>query len=278
MRIVALAPDGRAALQVEDYIVSLDVAVRFGLGVFGAATTPRDLLADNNAHAAGRELHRTLTALDDVGLGELLQDGFAQPSVAVKLVAPVRPQTLIRAGIKGRRHSGKAGYLKTPAAVIGPDEDVMLPADTDVAASVDCEGELCVVIGTTAHQVNVDEALSYVGGYTCGIDVSTRNDVRYAMLGPCIATRDEFPEFGDVPITTRVDGRVRRNAVVSDLIVNAAEMVSYWSHVYALQPGDVISSCSPSRVSKSRRPLQPGCRVEVEIPRIGVLSSRVVAQ
>jgi 2-keto-4-pentenoate hydratase/2-oxohepta-3-ene-1,7-dioic acid hydratase in catechol pathway len=208
--------------------------------------------------------------------------------------------------------SRPGGFLKTPSALAAPGADIVIPPDPVVAATIDYEGELCVVIGTPAYRVSEADALAYVGGYTIGNDVSARNEVggmfgwlrdpggtafeafsnpqdrvllgkqypTFFPLGPCIATSDEIPDPATLHITTRVDGEVRQDEDTSDLIFNVPQMVSYWSHFYALQPGDVISTGSPSGVALSFTPprfLRPGSRVEITIGGIGVLANPVVA-
>ena len=102
----------------------------------------------------------------------------------------------------------------------------------------------------------------------------------FMPLGPVITTPDELPDPHALRITTRVDGEVRQDETTSDLVFGVAESVAYWSRFYALQPGDVISTGSPSGVGMSFDPprlLRPGSRVEVEIGGVGVLANGVVA-
>ena len=208
--------------------------------------------------------------------------------------------------------SRPAGFLKAPSALNGPDAPIVLPPAPTVASTIDYEGEVCVVIGRAAYRVAESEALAYVGGYTCANDVSARNDVRamfdwlrdpgaialeafanpqdvvllgkqyptFFPLGPCITTSDEIPDVAALHLTTRVDGEVRQSESASDLVFGVAQMVAYWSRYYALEPGDVISTGSPSGVALSFVPprfLRAGSVVEVEISGIGVLRNPVVA-
>lgn len=312
MKLAALAPDGRAALVVGAHVVPLSAGGRFGTA-FDPRLTPRDVLADAATCDAARRFAARLEEAGDEG-----RAAFATPP---RLLAPVRPQTLICAGNNYRRHakemntplpSRPGGFLKSPGTVIGPGAEIVLPPDPDVAASVDYEGELCVVIGRPAHRVAERDALAYVGGYTIGNDVSARNDVRgmfawlrdptatrieafstpqdlvilgkqyptFMPLGPVVTTSDELPDPHALRITTRVDGELRQDESTGDLVFGVAASVAYWSRFYALQPGDVISTGSPSGVGISFTPprlLKPGSRVEVEIGGIGVLANPVVA-
>ncbi len=319
MRLAALASDDRAALWIGDSLVTLDAATRLGMGAFAPGSTPRDLLADDDARDAARRLNEALLALDATGMRELAGEGVVRPAATTPLAPPVRPRTIVCAGNNYRRHAAEmktplpsrpGGFLKSPSALAGPRDEIALPANPAVAATIDYEGELAVVIGKPAYGVSEADALEYVGGYTIANDVSARNDVgpmfawlrepgatrfeafanpqdivllgkqypTFFPLGPCIATRDEIADPSSLHITTRVDGDVRQDEDTSDLVFSVPQMVAYWSQFYALQPGDVISTGSPSGVALSFSPprfLTPGSQVEVEIAGIGTLSNRV---
>ncbi len=320
MRLAALAPDGAAAFWIGDLLVTTGAAEHLGLDPLPTGVTPRDLLA-GEAGAAARRLNATLLGLDAPALRALVDAGFAHAAAEASLLPPVRPQTIVCAGNNYRRHSAEmntpppsrpGGFLKTPSALAAPGAAIVIPPDPAVAATIDYEGELCVVIGTPAYRVSEADALDYVGGYTIGNDVSARNEVggmfgwlrdpagttfeafsnpqdrvllgkqypTFFPLGPCITTSDEIPDPATLHITTRVDGEIRQDEDTSDLIFTVPQMVSYWSHFYALQPGDVISTGSPSGVALSFKPprfLRPGSRVEITIGGIGVLANPVVA-
>jgi 2-keto-4-pentenoate hydratase/2-oxohepta-3-ene-1,7-dioic acid hydratase in catechol pathway len=320
MRIAALAPDGRAALWIGETLVSLDAATTFGMGAFAPGTTPLHLISDDAAHDAARRLHATLAALDDVGLRELVDAGVAHPVAGTALLPPVRPQTIVCAGNNYRRHAAEmstqlpsrpGGFLKSPSALNAPDAPILMPPGAAVAASLDYEGELCVVFGKPAYRVSEADALQYVGGYTIGNDVSARNDVgamfawlktpgpfeafsnpqdvvilgkqypTFFPLGPCITTRDEIADPSTLHITTTVDGEVRQSEDTSDLVFNVPQMIAYWSQFYAFQPGDVISTGSPSGVALSFKPprfMHDGSTVSVEITGIGTLRNTVAAR
>jgi len=321
MRIAALAPDGRAALWIDDLLVTLDAASHVGLEAFPVGTTPRDLVADAPLGDRARRLDALLRAGDADRRQHLLDAGLAARAAGANLLPPVRPQTIVCAGNNYRRHAAEmntplpsrpGGFLKSPAALAAHGDAIVIPPDADVAASIDYEGELCVVIGTPAYRVREADALRYVGGYTIGNDVSARNEVRgmfawlrdpaatrweafsnpqdrvllgkqyptFFPLGPCLTTADEIPDPARLHITTTVDGEVRQDEDTSDLVFGVAEMVAYWSRFYALQPGDVIATGSPSGVALSFKPprfLAPGSRVEIAIGGIGVLANPVTA-
>ncbi len=298
----------------------MDGAVAAELGYLDLPPTPAALLADRIALEDARRLADALERQSDDGLAGYRRRGLAIRLAGAQLLPPVRPRTLICAGNNYRKHAAEmntklpsrpGGFLKSPAAVIGTGDPIVIPPDPSVADSIDYEGEFCIVIGRPAYRVSEADALSYVGGYTCGNDVSARNEVpgffdwmrggggppfeafsnpqdlvllgkqypTFMPLGPAILTADAVPDPSALRITTRVDGEVRQDESTSDLVFGVAELVAYWSRYFALQPGDVISTGSPSGVGISFTPprfLKVGSRVSVTIDDIGSLENGVI--
>lgn len=206
---------------------------------------------------------------------------------AVKLLAPCRPSKIVAVGINYAPHARELDFcippeplifLKPPSAVIGPEEEIILPA---MSAQVDYEGELAVVIGRSCKNVAEKEALRFVLGYTCCNDVTARDlqkkDVQFtrsksfdtfAPLGPCIETK---LDPGNVMVRSFVNGDKRQEASTATMIRSVPELVSFISRVMTLLPGDVIATGTPAGVG----PLQSGDRVAVSIEPIGALSNPV---
>jgi 2-keto-4-pentenoate hydratase/2-oxohepta-3-ene-1,7-dioic acid hydratase in catechol pathway len=172
-------------------------------------------------------------------------------------------------------------FLKAPSSFAAHGQPIVAPAG-DVGR-VAYEGELAIVIGTTARAVSVAAALGHIFGYTCANDVTAlellQRDPSFAqwtraksfdsfgVFGPVIAT--DF-EIGQASLRTRVGGRERQNYALSDMVFAPAELVSRLSHDMTLEPGDVIL-CG---TSLGVMPMKAGSEVEVEIDGIGVLSNR----
>lgn len=153
------------------------------------------------------------------------------------------------------------------------------------------------MIGKDAKDVSVEDAANYIAGYTCGNDVSSRKHQRdpkfagsipqwgfskgfdgYAPIGPCIVSSAVIPDPAALQLKTIVDGEVRQDTSVSDLLFNCAYLVSYLSSGTTLQKGSIIMTGTPGGVGASFVPpryLKPGTMMEVEISSIGVLRNRV---
>ena len=156
-------------------------------------------------------------------------------------------------------------FGKFPNTLIGPGDPIVLPRE---ATHVDAEAELAVEIGRSGRRVHRDDALDLVRGYLCANDVSARN-LQYAdgqwtrakgfdtfcPLGPVIET--EF-DAASATLQTRVNGEVRQDGRVSDLVHSIAAIVEYASSVWTLLPGDVILTGTPAGVG----PIADGDTVE----------------
>lgn len=208
------------------------------------------------------------------------------PLSEVKLLAPVAPSKVVCVGRNYREHAAELGnkmpdepllFLKAPSAVIASEDRIELPA---ASQQVEHEGELGVVIGKTARNVE-DDALSYVFGYTCVNDVTARDlqrkDVQFTRgksfdtfcpVGPWIVT-DLDP--ANVTVTTRLNGEVKQNGNTADMAFGVAFLIRYISAIMTLYPGDLIATGTPAGVSR----MQHGDVVEVEVGGIGILRNQV---
>jgi 2-keto-4-pentenoate hydratase/2-oxohepta-3-ene-1,7-dioic acid hydratase in catechol pathway len=95
-----------------------------------------------------------------------------------------------------------------------------------------------------------------------------------------MATRDEIPEPGNLPIQLRLNGAVMQSSHTNQLIFPIDFLVSYLSHVCTLLPGDLIFTGTPPGVGTARTPpvyLKPGDVAEVSIQGLGTLRNTVAA-
>jgi 2-keto-4-pentenoate hydratase/2-oxohepta-3-ene-1,7-dioic acid hydratase in catechol pathway len=227
--------------------------------------------------------------------------GFTgQTARIVRLLAPIDPPNVLAVGLNYGRHAEetKIGrsespvlFIKANTAVIGPDDNILLPsAGPD---RVDYEAELAVVIGRRAKNVSREEALEYILGYTCANDVSARDwqmekqkqqwargksfDT-FCPLGPCLVTRDEIPDPNALQIRAILNGRIMQDSNTSDMIFDVPSLVSDLSRSFTLLPGTVILTGTPEGVGYTRTPpifLKEGDTITVEIDRIGRLTNLV---
>ena len=187
-------------------------------------------------------------------------------------------------------------FMKPANSVIGPGAIIQPPK---WSRTIDYEAELAIVIGSRASAVSPEEAVSRIAGYSVFNDISGRSLTiaenrtpregdkwfdwlagkwfdTFSILGPAIVTPDELGDPHDLRFTLTVNGEERQNASTAQMIFNCYEIVSFFSHLTTLEPGDVIATGTAAGVgSASKTYLQPGDIVEATIEGIGTLRNEV---
>ena len=207
-----------------------------------------------------------------------------------------RPGKIVAIGLNYMDHVRESGaqppktplvFAKFTTAVINHEEQIRIPRK--LTERVDWEVELAAIIGERASGVSVDEALKYVSGYTVANDVSAR-DLQFAdgqwvraksldtfcPLGPKVVELDD-PQ--NLKLQTRVNGEVMQDSNTNEMIFGVAELISFCSHSFALEPGDVVLTGTPwgcGEFMEPKRSLKDGDVVECEIEGIGVLRNPVI--
>ena len=178
-------------------------------------------------------------------------------------------------------------FSKFSSCAIDPGEPISWSGS--LTQQVDYEAELAVVIGRTARRVSVEEALGYVGGYTCANDVSAR-DLQlgdgqwirgksldtFCPLGPVLVSADAIPDPQSLNIRCELNGETVQDSNTRELIFGVAELVAFCSQAFTLEPGDVILTGTPSGVGLGRTPplwMKDGDVVAIEIEGIGRLEN-----
>ena len=182
-------------------------------------------------------------------------------------------------------------YLKPRTSLIGPFENIICP---NFVKQLDYEGELAFVIGKQCKNVAQEDALSYVAGYFIMNDISARDiqfiDKQYSRakgfdtFGPCgpwLTTPDEISDPSSLLLTTRVNGNIRQNSSTKNLVLKVDRIIHRLSKVMTLEPGDIISTGTPSGTALSFSShlnvyLKHGDIVEVEIEKLGKIRNAVV--
>jgi 2-keto-4-pentenoate hydratase/2-oxohepta-3-ene-1,7-dioic acid hydratase in catechol pathway len=217
----------------------------------------------------------------------------------VRLLAPIRPRNNVmcvgKNYVEHAREFNSSGFdasakqampaapvifTKALSSLVGPGDEVRV--SDDPTATSDYEGELAVVLGTDGD----------VYGYTIVNDVTIRDlqkrhvqffigksAATYCPMGPVLVTADEIADVGSLRVQTRINGELRQDAPVKDLIFDIPRLIAAISAVVRLEPGDVIATGTPAGVGIGFTPprfLAPGDRMEVTIDGIGTLANPVV--
>lgn len=181
-------------------------------------------------------------------------------------------------------------FFKLVSSVIGPYDDIEDHAD--VTSELDYEAELAVVIGKAGRRIPESAAMDHVFGYMLLNDVTARDWQKghdqwvvgksfdtFCPMGPFVVTADEAPEMEALEYRCSVNGELRQVGRPADLLFNVASQLSYFSQGITLQPGDIISTGSPTGVGIGFKPprfLKAGDRVRIESELLGVMENRVV--
>ena len=272
----------------------VDGAVHLGLvtgrGVVDATAAGCKLSMEQLIDGAERGALERLSA--DEGLPVLPSPVYANVLSRVGKLACI--------GLNYRQHAINANLpIPSQPIVFSKFADALVPSGAQVCLpdweeSYDYEAELVIVMGKEAWNVSAEEAKSLVFGYTCGNDLSCRAaQMRsgqwligktmpgFGPCGPCIVTADAFDPDEPHYIRSTVNGELRQNGDITDMIFPVSELISYTSRYVRLQPGDLIFTGTPSGValeggSSKYDWLRPGDRVTVEIEGIGVLENKMI--
>jgi 2-keto-4-pentenoate hydratase/2-oxohepta-3-ene-1,7-dioic acid hydratase in catechol pathway len=231
-------------------------------------------------------------------------DGTLIPLSEVTLLAPVhRPGKIVALGRNYEEHAKEMGgpggeepaiFFKPPTSIIGPDEDIVLPAP-DVAHNIHHEVEIALLIAKPGVRVSAERAYDLIGGYTILNDVSSRDlqaiDRKrgqpfdrakafdtFCPTGPVVVTKASFPNPENARLSLRIrkpDGTVetRQDSTTAMMILSIPRAIEHITKYMSLEPGDLIATGTPEGVG----PIHPGDLIECEVDGIGVLRNPVVA-
>jgi len=208
---------------------------------------------------------------------------------SVKLLAPAEPTLVVMTALNFLSHLGGGQpaqypglFIVPPHSVTGTDEPMLSFSDSD---ALNYEAEAVIVIGRRAKNVPLEDAHEYIFGVTAGHDGSERtwqlrqDEGQWARgkgadtfnpIGP-VLVRGVDPN--NVTIVGRLNGEERQKENTSDMIFNFDFMVSYVSHFFTLEPGDLIWSGTPG----TTQAMNPGDVYEVELEGITVLRTPIAA-
>ena len=180
-------------------------------------------------------------------------------------------------------------FMKPSTAVIGPGEFIFIPPQCQ---KLDHEVELAVVIGRKGRYIPQNMAMEHVAGYTILNDISDREYVAnknagrgvnwffikaqdtFAPIGPYLVLKDEIKDPHGIRLRLWVNGQLRQDSRSEEMIFKIPQTISRLSRFATLEPGDIISTGTPTGTSFSTRQyLKEGDVVECEIEGIGRLKN-----
>jgi 2,4-diketo-3-deoxy-L-fuconate hydrolase len=231
-----------------------------------------------------------------------MKDAPRRALSGVRILPPIpRPGKVLCSGINYHSH-----FAENPKAVMPTEPFFFAKLSTSVIGhgdpiehsertrQLDYEVEFAAVIGRRLHRAKEEDVMPAIFGYTLLNDVSAR-DVQFkdaqitlgknfngfAPIGPCITTADEMTEPGKVQVRAVLNGRVMQDANTSEWLFPLPRLLSFLSHVMALEPGDIVTTGTPAGVGLFQNPqvfMKAGDVIAIEADGIGRLENRIVAQ
>lgn len=215
-----------------------------------------------------------------------------------KLLTPIAPPNILCAG---RNYPGCGAsesdelelFMKPTTSLHHPEEPVMKPSDDCALA---CEGELAVIIGRAARQVQEGDSLAHVFGYTLANDITARKwQTRegpprwmrgkgfdtFCPIGPAILPADDLRgrDPSSLEIITTINGKVSRQGNAGQMLRSVPRLIVEISARITLLPGTVILTGAPRMMEGAQdMPLSPGDRMEVHCDAIGTLTNIIHSQ
>ena len=257
-----------------------------------------DIWGDAFSHVRGED--RTVYALLQGGLLKEVEpvEEEGVPVEGVELLPPItRPGKVLCIGLNYRSHAEEQGaeppatptfFAKFANALAPPGATVALPS---FSQKVDYEAEVAFVIGARCKDVPLERAMDFVAGYMLFNDLSAR-DYQFetpqwmpgkvfdgsAPCGPALVTADEAGSHDAIEIELHLNGELRQQGSTADLVHSVPQLVTYLSKLMTLEPGDVVATGTPAGVGSLRDPrtwLQPGDRIEISSPQLGLLETAI---
>ncbi len=234
-----------------------------------------------------------------VGAGALLK------SSQVKLMAPIPypKKNVVMLGINYREHVDEGArarsleikypehpvfFTKPATSVIGHIGKVIHHKATE---RLDWEVELAVVMGKKGRDIPRERVYDYIFGYTVCLDMTARDLQRihgqwfkgksldtFCPIGPWLVHKSALTDPQQVRLVCRVNGEVMQDGNTRDMIFDIATTIESLSKGMTLEPGDIISTGTPSGVGFARVPpvfLKPGDKVEGEVEGVGTLQVEI---
>jgi 2-keto-4-pentenoate hydratase/2-oxohepta-3-ene-1,7-dioic acid hydratase in catechol pathway len=216
--------------------------------------------------------------------------GKARPVAGVRVRPPLpKPTTIVCMAVNYMEDGTRSepapinAFLKSPSAIIGPGDTMVLP---DVPATIfEGEAEVALIIGKRATAVPAARAMEYVFGYCNFIDGSARGLLptgntfyqmksrdTFAPMGPYLVTADEIADPHRLAIRLSVNGTVKQSFNTSDMAHKIPRCIEWVTSIHTLEPGDVLATGTNHRGLSA---FMDGDRIELETEGLGKLQFNV---
>lgn len=299
MRVISYRHDGRPGVGV---MVDDQGFVELGKAAPGLPDTLRAIL-----EMEGDGLARVRDATDGKPAGLALADVELDPVIP-------QPHAIWALALNFDMHLAETRlttsadfpqiFLRTPASQTGHGHALLCP-DPKIAAPLDYEGELAVIIGKRGRHLKAAEVGPYIAGYSIYNEGSVRqfqqhnrqfglgkNFEQSGSFGPWLMTPDEFGDPNDHTLITRLNGVEKQHSDLDAMVFSVGDVIQYLSTGYVIRPSDVIAMGTPGAIPppddwqpgpndstrvRGRTHMVPGDTVEIEISGLGTLVNPIAA-
>lgn len=310
MRLCRFEHDGNVQVGIyqDESVIPLQVAAEAAGIDLPTGDSLLPFLTNGSAADAVTQLEQQLNSLLDEE-----KNGMQLDVDDVKLLVPVpNPTKLMLLAGNYSAHIEEGGgraeeraktfpyvFMKPPLTTLtNPGDPVRIPAISP--DHIDWELELGIIIGKRCHGVSEADALGYVAGYTVVNDISDRkfkpNPDRakrdkdgffdwlhgkwhdtFCPMGPCVLPASDQPDPQTLKLTLKVNGEVEQDSSTAEMVFPVAAVVAFVSSITTLEPGDIISTGTPSGVGMAKgKFLKNGDTLDATIGNIGTLTNPVV--
>lgn len=256
---------------------------------------------------AAKKVAKYVAGKDLEGQKKLSRAGALLKPNQVKIISPIPwpRKNVILLGVNYREHIEEGARARS-VELKYPDAPVFFtkPATTVIGhlgkvihhtatEKLDFEVELAVVLGKKGKDIPKEKAFDFIFGYTICLDMTARDLQRrhgqwfkgksldtFCPLGPWIVHKSALPDPSQLRLICRVNGEVMQDGNTRDMIFDIPTTIESLSKGMTLEPGEIISTGTPSGVGFARVPpffLKPGDKVEAEVERIGILEVDIAA-
>ena len=212
-----------------------------------------------------------------------------------------KPGKFVAIGLNYSDHAKETGskapsepivFMKATSSISGPNDDIVKAKDSK---KLDWEVELAFVVGKEAKNISDKEAPNHILGYCIVNDISERewqiekmgqwvkgkSGDTFGPTGPYLVTKDEISNINNLNLTLDVNEKRMQAGNTKNMIFNTNFLLSYLSKFMSLQPGDLVTTGTPTGVGMGMKPpvfLKPGDKIKLSIDNLGEQNSKIITE
>lgn len=159
-------------------------------------------------------------------------------------------------------------FLKPNSAVVPSGSIVKIPVvnGKPISDNMQNETEIVIAIGKKGKDIAENFAGEYIFGYAIGLDLTLRDiqsnakktgqpwSISKGFYGSApvsdIIKADDMPDPKNMDFELRINGKLKQSGNSNQMMFNINKLISYISHIFSLEKGDLIFTGTPEGISK----------------------------